>query len=1487
MATAAAIPHRSAARPAATSSQPAGTFLPGTKVQVGSQRVVIEKYLSEGGFAHVYVVRVPRENHKYELAVLKRVAVPDKDNLASMRTEVETMKKLKGHKKIVLYMDSHASQLHGGGYEVFLLMEYCTSGGLIDFMNTRLQHRLTEPEILKIFGDVAEGVACMHYLKPPLLHRDLKVENVLITKDAKTGTPIYKLCDFGSAANPRPAAKTTEEGRLIEEDVQKHTTMQYRSPEMIDVWRKQPIDEKADIWALGVLLYKLCYYTTPFEAVGQMAILNASFKYPAYPTFSERLKKFIGWMLKEDPRQRPNIYQVIKESCSMRGEPSPIKDIYAERTQSEARRNESLPSPAASMSSPPVGLQKVVPRVEVESLPDIAPMRRGRPTTASSQAPISAKPTRGDPFAALDSKSFDVRAGAVDELSKRFPSLDEFSIVHEKSGSFPFTTSVPKVAPDAAPAKLNDRVANALADEVFGQLQPKEDAPKPRSSVQPGISPTKSKPSARVREVSQQSPLMHQPTPVRPGVPYKSTGVGSSPPPLQSSRPSEMSKKPIWRVPTDHHRAASQSRALETSSSSLKPLAGQRPAMLDIHRSKSQTTTLAAAMSPTSSRPSLESRRPSQFDLDDNLLSRAKSAQARPRPASVYVNSNLDFLRDQEAAASRSKRPSMEARRHSRKTSQHGAQTPVEEPQQPIEDDMDFLRKEEGETSHHKFHRKSSGHHKKRSSLPSISAGAKNIFAGRFGDAFKRFEHSPTRGDKDAGDHADEPTTPVGREEEVAVLSPIQGSDATPSKHSNSDMESAIDETEDLPPDMRRELERRRLSQEERRVAAAAAEYRARVAVQGTGSAPASRASTIQKRVQSLLDEGRQSPVQKKTAEGYGKYANASPTEAPPVYPPPSKATMPIARNIAAPGATEPSRNPYPKTRQPQQSAAVPVPLANVPQPPASAPPTQHPAQQQPPNLQRIVSRPSVPPKSQALRTGSRTPQWPPTQQQQQPATSTEVQQRSLQPVKTTGTGLAALLAKDLQGVPEYPPPDHPLPGRGLAHAATAPSADNGGAEDLDLEEDFSKRYPSLPTDVVETEFVAGRTMQRVREVLSHAFHARPGGYCAREDRTGRCRSEISCTMQCNDGFNVPRARCNTTNMILRLCRPLVRSQSRILAPSACRSYAIQAGGHPIAEVFDARTKYVHKERAAVNVTQSRQVDYLRDEVASRLCDRLLDINRHFPRVLDFGANACNVAKILSQPTPDLDDETKMTEPIGKRIGEIVCTDTSPSMLYRDENKAFNSDIKVTREVLQNAEYVPYEPNSFDLVLSSQSLHWINDLPSVLTQFNHILKPDAPFLAAMSGGDTLYELRGSLQLAEQDRLGGLGTHISPLADVRDVGNLLSRAGFKLLTVDVDDIIISYPDIFALMSDLQAMGESNAALRRETGGISRDVLLAAEAIYKEMYGETQEDGSVTIPATFRTIYMIGWKESENTPKPLERGTGDASLVDILGGGGRIG
>ncbi|KUJ15204.1 S-adenosyl-L-methionine-dependent methyltransferase [Mollisia scopiformis] len=340
------------------------------------------------------------------------------------------------------------------------------------------------------------------------------------------------------------------------------------------------------------------------------------------------------------------------------------------------------------------------------------------------------------------------------------------------------------------------------------------------------------------------------------------------------------------------------------------------------------------------------------------------------------------------------------------------------------------------------------------------------------------------------------------------------------------------------------------------------------------------------------------------------------------------------------------------------------------------------------------------------------------------------------------------------------------------------------------------------------------------------------------------------------------------------LPRPAIRQRICL-----SRSYAVQAPGTPTLQVFNRNTKYLQKERAAANVERSRKVDYLKDEVAMRLSERLLDIDRHFNHVLDLGANSCNIARALTLPDPDPDPSKTSSPPLSSRLSHLTAAESSRGMLYRDADLPFNKDINLTREVLDDEERLPFEANTFDAVLSSLSMHWINDLPSLLAQINNVLKPDAPFMGAMFGGDTLYELRTSLQLADMERRGGVSPHVSPLADVRDMGGLLQKAGFKMLTIDVDDIIVDYPDTLALMQDLQAMGESNAILGREAGAIKRDVLLANEGIYREFYGN--EDGS--IPATFRMIYMIGWKEGPNQAKPLPRGSGQINITDILGGG----
>ncbi|KAI2636354.1 kinase-like protein [Hypomontagnella submonticulosa] len=882
-------------------SAPAGTFVSGTKIQVGNHRVIIQKYLSEGGFAHVYLVKMPQPVNGTDQAVLKRVAVPDRETLRGMRTEVETMKRLKGHRTIVTYIDSHASELKGGGYEVFLLMEYCNGGGLIDFMNTRLQHRLTEPEILNIFSDVAEGVACMHYLKPPLLHRDLKVENVLITVNGSRRK--FKLCDFGSAAPPRAAPQTVVECRLMDEDVQRHTTLQYRSPEMIDVYRKQPIDEKSDIWALGVLLYKLCYYTTPFEEQGQLAILNASFRFPSYPVFSDRLKQLIASMLREDLRSRPNIYQVLRESCVMQGREVPIHDIYSGKSQQEPGRGEKQPTPTGKEGrSPAIGAVYSPPQQpQTQAIPEIMPMRRGRPTVSSQSAPKQtpkpspspARITNGDPFAALDSKpAFD-----GDELSSRFPTLDEFSLLHDQGAKFDFDSPA---SPQDPQRQLSQRVTDQLADDAFARPQatmgtnPSNQrqstdlsrvksiaavtevrrSPPPGSVNKPGSAPPKqpsemSRASAiissnpELQAISSPPPQISQQPPTRPAM--VSTGtMTSTPPPERPSR----DYPPIHRFPpADQHRPASLPRQQEPIGTGQKrPDLAYTPRPTPTPRMDSIQPPPGHSRHPSSSRPSLEGGRPSAEQLEP--LSRS-SIGGRPRPVSTYLESDMDYLREREAAPRPLRSPGYSPNLLG------NASPPRLEPQDEtaIESNVDFLRSMEDSDTKKKD--KSIKQHTKRSSLTSLS-GTKNILAGRFGDAFKRFEGS-TSG---SGARTPSPLKDMERRD----LTPIAGSEATDGRSDDGHM---LGEPE-MTPEMRRELELQALAEEERRVEAAAAEYKQRMAARDAGgpSVPpplpksiggVSRAVSIQNRVQNLLDESQKSTQQvQRTASGYGKFSDAA-----------------------------------------------------------------------------------------------------------------------------------------------------------------------------------------------------------------------------------------------------------------------------------------------------------------------------------------------------------------------------------------------------------------------------------------------------------------------------------------------------------------------------------------------------------------------------------------------------------------------------------
>ncbi|XP_045302300.1 AP2-associated protein kinase 1 isoform X20 [Leopardus geoffroyi] len=363
---------------------------------IGRQQVTVDEVLAEGGFAIVFLVRTSNGMK----CALKRMFVNNEHDLQVCKREIQIMRDLSGHKNIVGYIDSSINNVSSGDvWEVLILMDFCRGGQVVNLMNQRLQTGFTENEVLQIFCDTCEAVARLHQCKTPIIHRDLKVENILLHDRGH-----YVLCDFGSATNKFQNPQT-EGVNAVEDEIKKYTTLSYRAPEMVNLYSGKIITTKADIWALGCLLYKLCYFTLPFGE-SQVAICDGNFTIPDNSRYSQDMHCLIRYMLEPDPDKRPDIYQVsyfsfklLKKECpipNVQNSPIPAKlpepvkasEAAAKKTQPKARLTDPIPTtetsiaprqrPKAGQTQPNPGILPIQPaltprkRATVQPLPQVA-----------------------------------------------------------------------------------------------------------------------------------------------------------------------------------------------------------------------------------------------------------------------------------------------------------------------------------------------------------------------------------------------------------------------------------------------------------------------------------------------------------------------------------------------------------------------------------------------------------------------------------------------------------------------------------------------------------------------------------------------------------------------------------------------------------------------------------------------------------------------------------------------------------------------------------------------------------------------------------------------------------------------------------------------------------------------------------------------------------------------------------------------------------
>ncbi|XP_061148686.1 AP2-associated protein kinase 1-like isoform X1 [Syngnathus typhle] len=377
------------------SSHAGGNFI-GRTFTVGRHQVTVEEIIAEGGFAIVFLVKT---NQGVRCA-LKRMYVNNEYDLQVCKCEIQIMKDLVGHKNIVAYLDSSITAMGSRDvWEVFILMDYCKGGQVVNLMNQRLQTGFTEAEVLQIFCDTCDAVSRLHQRKTPIVHRDLKVENILLHDKGH-----YVLCDFGSATN-KALSPQTEGVAAVEEEIKKYTTLSYRAPEMVNLYNNKIITTKADIWALGCLLYKLCFFTLPFGE-SQVAICDGSFTIPDNSRYSYDLHCLIRYMLEPDPDKRPDIYQVSYFAFKLAQRTCPVQNVKNSSIPSK------LPEPikaseaaAAKKSQAKPRLTDPIPTTETSITP------RQRPKAAHTQAAAGILPIQ--PAALTPRKRANLPAGAA------------------------------------------------------------------------------------------------------------------------------------------------------------------------------------------------------------------------------------------------------------------------------------------------------------------------------------------------------------------------------------------------------------------------------------------------------------------------------------------------------------------------------------------------------------------------------------------------------------------------------------------------------------------------------------------------------------------------------------------------------------------------------------------------------------------------------------------------------------------------------------------------------------------------------------------------------------------------------------------------------------------------------------------------------------------------------------------------------------------
>ena len=254
----------------------------------------IGKVIGRGAYATVKICKNKITQEKFAMKIYEKKILSDNIKKKCIAREIEILKKL-NHPNIVKLYDTIISDKN-----ILLIQELVNGISLRDFYNKEIRNQKNISEnkfkiLTLIFKQIFSAFDYIH--KKNIIHRDIKLENILLTKNNE-----IKIIDFGFGLyNPRNYLQKFFCG-----------TPNYMAPEII--MKKEYDGQKADMWSLGILLYKLFCADFPFKGRDEKDlyrhIIKGKYKIKEYvPDF---IKIIIDKILRPKPHQRINCDQILQ-----------------------------------------------------------------------------------------------------------------------------------------------------------------------------------------------------------------------------------------------------------------------------------------------------------------------------------------------------------------------------------------------------------------------------------------------------------------------------------------------------------------------------------------------------------------------------------------------------------------------------------------------------------------------------------------------------------------------------------------------------------------------------------------------------------------------------------------------------------------------------------------------------------------------------------------------------------------------------------------------------------------------------------------------------------------------------------------------------------------------------------------------------------------------------------------------------------------------